>query len=109
MPVTGNEYESVFELRCFKEWSNTQIIKELAKEQRKEDIELFHKFINAQGNSFDVLQGGNVQLLDEPFTEFTRLCNLLREFGRCAPDIYYFTRAQFEDVSYWSEGVKREI
>ena len=94
--------------RCFREWSNTQIIEELAKEKRQQDIELWHKFINAGPHAFDAMQGGNVQLLDEPLTEYTRICKLLREFGRMAPDVFYLTRAQFEDVCCWEKETEQK-
>jgi len=93
-------FEDLKSMRCLRDWSNTQIIEELAKEKRREDIEVFHKFINSP-KGFDALQGGNVQLLGEPLTEFVRVYRVLLEFGRLAPEVHYLTIQQWEDIKLW--------
>ena len=47
MMFETNRPRDLRSMRCLRDWSNTQIIEELAKEKRQEDIEVFHKFINS--------------------------------------------------------------
>jgi len=86
--------------KILKDWTIDQIIEQLSKENRIEDMELVRKFKDV---GYRGMNGGNIQILDEPRTEMTMIGCIMREFGWLAPDTTYLTRHQFEKLCKWSK------
>lgn len=93
----------LMQMRCFRNWSNEQIIEILESENRPSDLVVFKKFLKS---GWKKLQGSNVCFTDgsekskqlNAENELHACWKLHQEFGRLNVDMHFLPRDLFEDV-----------